>query len=364
MVSMKALAFMTLALWSCGADQRELRATTRTRKCVLPNATHVRITPPHSYTDRGKAKLLQLMPPFLQLKPRAGSAWPHYLLELGCGEGKALMELQSELPETTCICTNKRGYGRGQANSVDYLVKVAQAYKIPIHCDPATGRVILPSVELTDGVQAKPLPFPLGSIDVVVSAHALNQGKLRSYQSRCILPRLVPLLDAGGQVSVMLLFNIAGAALRSTVTTETGNSSISIRGFHVMRMLRFVEVPATPSSVVAYTVVLYTKINSVGLYVKRCSSTKQAAPDPFWGCIEAADEGALPTAEVVTSDLNIYETKLRALPPPLSRARSVAIRENNDLANKLLYSRDYLANIVLLFDRIEKNPLVLMHENL
>jgi hypothetical protein len=213
-----------------------------------------------------------------------------------------MMEMQAIFPTAKCVCVNKRGYGMGQANDVPYLVKVAQVHKIPLVCDEATGKVTLPSVALIDGVQdSKPLPFAPGTVDVIVSAHALNQGKLRTHQARLILPRLVPLLDVGGQLSAMVLYNIADKALKyrpdaaglATARNKTHGA------FHVIKMLRLVDLPPPWQGAVgpSFTVLLYERRNSIGLYVTRCTTGQRAHPDPFWGCIGGTTNKGTPPVD-------------------------------------------------------------------
>lgn len=107
-------------------------------------------------------------------------------VELGCGEGRALLELQSMYPNATNItCINSLEYARRNANrrgllgnglvagdvSEESYRSTAASFNIPpLH--------IWPRVLYGDYMHERPLPFESSTVDLVYSQAALNQGKV------------------------------------------------------------------------------------------------------------------------------------------------------------------------------------------
>lgn len=98
------------------------------------------------------------------------------LLEVGCGEGRALLELQLLLPNAELYCLNHPTYGRsrgfGGANVGDtpeLLRPVARNWGIPL---PHDSR--LPAVKFGDAFQGE-WPWPDGFFDAVVSVNCFTK---------------------------------------------------------------------------------------------------------------------------------------------------------------------------------------------
>lgn len=60
----------------------------------------------HGYTSRGLDEMVKMMP-FVNLSSYRSNSTN--ILEIGCGGGRAMMEIQATLPLAKCICTNKDG---------------------------------------------------------------------------------------------------------------------------------------------------------------------------------------------------------------------------------------------------------------
>jgi SAM-dependent methyltransferase len=105
-------------------------------------------------------------------------------LELGCGEGRALLELQVRFPDAKLMCLNKEGYGQGaqehggsfvgganRNGSVETLLHVAKYYGIDWHPDTHNT----PQVIFLDAT-AKHVPIASDSVDIIFSRGVLNEG--------------------------------------------------------------------------------------------------------------------------------------------------------------------------------------------
>mmetsp|Transcript_40805 Transcript_40805/g.104431 ORF Transcript_40805/g.104431 Transcript_40805/m.104431 type:complete len:322 (-) Transcript_40805:99-1064(-) len=98
------------------------------------------------------------------------------ILEIGCGEGRTLLELQQRFPKAELHCFNHPTYGRergfGGANigdSLELMKPVAQRWGIPL---PQGSR--LPAVKFGDAFMGE-WPWADGFFDVIFSVHCLTK---------------------------------------------------------------------------------------------------------------------------------------------------------------------------------------------
>jgi SAM-dependent methyltransferase len=130
----------------------------------------------HSFTNRSFNDLLETLPTwFVHLISSYNESVE--VLEIGCGNGHALLNLQTRLPSSHLVCVNKAGYGHFQAENKSFLLDTALHYGMPLLCDEGTGSLVLPElVLLENGIDKASLPFRNESFDLILSNHALNQG--------------------------------------------------------------------------------------------------------------------------------------------------------------------------------------------
>jgi SAM-dependent methyltransferase len=189
------------------------------------------------------------------------------LLEIGCGNGHALLGLQRMLPRGKVIGINKGGYGYAQVEDSKTLLKVARKHKVEILCDDTTRTPLLPRVIPTAGLQEEPLPFKDEAFDIVISHHALNEGKLSTQDPKYILPRVMRLLKPGAY-SVLLLLYEGAKFVFPDLDVQTFNI---IRSFHVAR-------PNNGGLPKQFTIMIYVVSNSIGLIIKHVDN-----PRPYVG---------------------------------------------------------------------------------
>ena len=83
----------------------------RTIECLIPNTSAVKIhldESRSSYTTRSLKDLKAAMPPFLSFDKYKNEENTRQILEIGCGTGHALVELQALLPNAKLTGTNKK----------------------------------------------------------------------------------------------------------------------------------------------------------------------------------------------------------------------------------------------------------------
>ena len=121
-------------------------------------------------------------------------------IEVGCGEGRALLELQAVLPLSKLHCLNHPTYGRargfGGANlsgGRKDLQEILNRYKINI---PNRN---LPTVEFGDAF-LNAWPYETQQADVVYSSHALTKAR----NVRVILRETLRVLKPGGEAFLHL----------------------------------------------------------------------------------------------------------------------------------------------------------------
>jgi len=190
------------------------------------------------------------------------------ILEIGCGNGRAILELQNKLPFTHTYCINKEGYTFTQSTNKQDLLFVAIHYNISIPClfhtndgKNITSRVILPNIDLFPGIQSSPLPYNPASFDLILSQHALNEGKVLPNDIKIILPRIAILLKSGGYAALLLLYQRAHL-LYGDVAVHQDFAVVHIQHVHINSTHRF-------------SFYLYTVLDGVGIVIKRCHSHEE-----------------------------------------------------------------------------------------
>ena len=145
---------------------------------------------PHQYTSRNLADFEDMFPVFVDFTQLVDIAAANgHILEIGCGSGRALLDLKAKHPLASVFGSNYRGYGYGQIDgSEDAMWAVAEAFKIPVRCD-ASGRPLFPTVLGLPKVQHAMLPFPSGHFDLIFSRHSLNEGKVSACRTPCAFLR-------------------------------------------------------------------------------------------------------------------------------------------------------------------------------
>jgi len=223
---------ITIAASGGTGARRRLKITTG--DCNVPDLSKVKSAfDKASFTRRGIEELMRFMAPVFTFDqyPRDGKGMTVY--EVGCGMGRALMEVQSALPAAKVLCTNRRSYHNEQSTTTLGLLNVATHYEIPIKCREDKVPIV-PTIRLDDGIQnwGGRAPFPAESVDIVYGIHSLNQGKIYPFHSRDILPLFVPLLKERGFISVMLLYNCASGQKSESSTNVQQPSRTSSPSIH------------------------------------------------------------------------------------------------------------------------------------
>ena len=162
----------------------------------------------HPYTARPLTVFSANAPPWLRFEPNAVWGRPQaVILDVGCGNGWALLELAALYPQAVTTCANKAGYHWVQSESAADFASVALAHNISVPCDPIRGPH-LPKVALMEqGVAFEDLPShvaPEGGVDLLISMHAVNEGKVQANSTGAFLPRMLRVLRPGGTAAVML----------------------------------------------------------------------------------------------------------------------------------------------------------------
>jgi SAM-dependent methyltransferase len=163
---------------------------------------------PSEMTMRPLNEFKLYQPSFYSLMDEIDSMPNGDILEIGCGSGRALLDLKSKYPNIRAVGTNYRGYGFSQTNgSALHLWSVAKHFNISVVCSE-DGAPAFPEIKEAEGIQHPNYTsiFGLQQFDLIISRHALNQGKLSPDKSVFIVPRVVSLLKVGGTAMVHLLY--------------------------------------------------------------------------------------------------------------------------------------------------------------
>jgi SAM-dependent methyltransferase len=196
-------------------------------------------------------------PSFFSVLEKIDSLHVGDVLEIGCGSGRALLDLKSKHPQLNAAGTNYKGYGDSQTNGSEiHLWSVAKHFNISVACT-ADGIPAFPVIHETVGIQHPNYSSILDGqkFDLIISRHALNQGKLAADQSVFIVPRIIPLLKVGGVAMVHLLF---GAF-----------DNISKHEHYPVLSINSIGPPSETISIVLYHTRCYRE-NCVSALIRRC----------------------------------------------------------------------------------------------
>ena len=136
----------------------------------------------HGYTNRGIEAFSENCHPLiwrLIVNMTNSNHRPIEILEVGCGNGRALLNLQFLFKnQARLTCLNKGGYRYPQANSNIDIVRLALHSNLSLYCDSMTNKPLVPEVHLTNlGLGKEPLPSSLiNKFDFVYSQYALDIG--------------------------------------------------------------------------------------------------------------------------------------------------------------------------------------------
>lgn len=172
--------------------------------------------------DLGLADLKYYMPPFIEsIIPEMMSKNKldngSQILEIGCGNGRSVLELQDIIVTSTISCLNT---GAAPLETMDprlAMFNTALIYNIPIHCKQ-NSKPILPVVHSLygkPGFLREKLPFTKDNFDLILSRNNFHAGQVASTDPRYIVPRIGRLLKEGGYASIMLIPNNAHVAFPS-----------------------------------------------------------------------------------------------------------------------------------------------------
>ena len=164
----------------------------------------------HVYTDRGidafSANCHPLIWRLVLNITQQHSDRPVRVLEVGCGNGRALLDLQYLFRDQAVLtCVNKGGYRYPQANGDVDFVRLAVQSNMSLLCDSVSNKPLVPEVYLTNlGLGKEPFPGNMWSkFDFVYSQYALDTGKIDYNEIGPAIERVVDSLRVGG-VAVIL----------------------------------------------------------------------------------------------------------------------------------------------------------------
>lgn len=212
----------------------------------------------HSYTDRGISSMEPMLNPVQVLQIMSSREAPQ-ILEIGCGSGHALLDLQWRYPTANITGVNKRGYGITQLNATTELIDMSIFYNVSLICD-VFDVPILPHLVLFDGVGKNQMPFPNQSFDMIISQNSLDTGKLQSHESVYIISRVARILKDDGVAALGLnhhkhyLFEYSSikdtmnlTALKSFTVSYT-NRNVSILFYTIGHVIAVIIKVCLPSS--------------------------------------------------------------------------------------------------------------------
>ena len=147
------------------------------------NPSRLKLSPHESHpsVDRSLSDYTNYQAPFLpffELLDCASS-----VLEVGAGDGHTAIELKSRAPGLHVDATNKAASNWAKLNqstgTLEELWSAARHYNVTLYCDKQ-GRPMLPSIINADGFASASYFAALNrTYDLVISRHALNNGKIR-----------------------------------------------------------------------------------------------------------------------------------------------------------------------------------------
>ncbi len=160
----------------------------------------------NGFTTRGYKDMSRTVASFVDLSAPS----IRRILEIGCGNGHNLLDIQSMRPDALCVCANKKGYGKFQSETMEDLTVIAKHFNVTVWCRNqsnvsntfASGETIdvtdlsenfaslkeimrtntrgpatvFPSIVLINGLQEEPLPFQVNSVDLIMCQNCMGRG--------------------------------------------------------------------------------------------------------------------------------------------------------------------------------------------
>lgn len=230
----------------------------------------------HGYTSRGLVEFIEMVGvptlPFQDLLHDLQNKSKPAILEIGCGAGKFMLDLQAHVPSAHIIGLNKRGWEYAQLTSNQSILSMALYFNKSVPCTEQSIP-IYPDFQSFDGIGAAELPFPSDSFDAIVSMHALN--KLHPRESMVIIPRVARVLRPGGVAMLSLLWDC------NTRLLSDSTRRLDAKG-HFSPLLGFTVQQKSSSPLRNVSIVVYSKHRSIGLLMKVCNAVDILQGE--WGC--------------------------------------------------------------------------------
>jgi hypothetical protein len=217
---------------------------------------------PSELTMRPLEDYVRYQAPFFSFFHTLDVAKQGSVLEVGCGSGRALLDLKAEYPSIKAYGTNLKGYGFAQGNgSPAAFWSVANHFDTPVYCDQH-GSPSFPVILETHPIQSPKFTtlFQPETFDFIFSRHSLNQGKLAANESHIFIPRLLPLLKVGSPAMIHML----GGTFHSTSDNKY---------YLILKVWNIVSKDAAQRrvSVVLYQTLCYASKFCISVVFKKCA---------------------------------------------------------------------------------------------
>eukprot|EP00475_Leptophrys_vorax_P041233 TRINITY_DN7778_c0_g1_i7.p1 TRINITY_DN7778_c0_g1~~TRINITY_DN7778_c0_g1_i7.p1 ORF type:complete len:376 (-),score=79.78 TRINITY_DN7778_c0_g1_i7:62-1189(-) len=306
--------FLTVFLWtaenpapvgSIPVTQAFLQ-TTRTHALSFCDArdmtlesTNLTMYEPHLTTKRGWKEMRANMPPMPYLDDLFQLQAPQ-ILEIGCGSGHCMLDLQHMLPKAEVVGVNKVGYFYSQSWTSDDVIRTAAHYNVTLICT-APGEPKLPKILPTNGLQEELLDFPDGKFDFIYSQYALDWEKLFHWHSPIVIPRVSKVLKVGGTALLLVTFNSNSFTLKEFTPPDRFKAN----AFHLLDVHSFLHKRVT------HSILVYTVQRSIGVGIRKCSFQKNLTWDS-WGCFQDHSHMEKDTArwEALKNSLRTIDSRL------------------------------------------------------
>lgn len=235
-----------------------------------------------------------VFPPFLNLKNYEKEYKRNVLgmlrnriLEIGCGSGLTLLQVCSKIVKSSeCICINKRGYRMSQSEIGRDLIRVAEYFNEPVLCTNQS-QVILPVIKVIPGLQSKStMRVLIESVDIILSQHALNEGKLQPREITDALPSIIGFLNPGGLAVLHLLEMLpTSSVLFPNLHLTKSFQIVKILNLSIKMSNDILYQPNKYSSYIKSNVTLmfYFKADALNVVIRRCIVGEYI--DEIYGCI-------------------------------------------------------------------------------
>ena len=203
---------------------------------------------------------LRYQAPFFSFFHTLESVKQGSILEIGCGGGRALIDLKSRYPFIKAYGTNPTSNDEFN-RTAEAFWNVANHFDIPVYCDQQ-GLPSFPVILETHPIQSTNFTkvFHPESFDFIFSRHSLNQGKIAANQSHIFIPRLLPFLKVGSPAMVHML----GGTFHSTSDNKY---------YPILKVWNIVSHDAAQRrvSVVLYQTLCYASAFCISVMFKKCA---------------------------------------------------------------------------------------------